>query len=235
MTRTQALIVCLIVSCQTAAAADDAAKAKRQPGEALSMGLGAVVGGLIAGPPGAILGAGGGAFLADRKLKREQRMLELESDNRGYAEQLAAARSEIERLGLAETGTGLQPVAANPAAVAAPDTLAVDVFFRTDSERLEPAAGEALQAIARLLERFPDLRAHIDGYADRRGSEVHNESLSQRRALLVRKQLENAGIDPSRLIERAYGERMAGAEERDPDGLAFDRRVRVTLSMGTEA
>jgi outer membrane protein OmpA-like peptidoglycan-associated protein len=234
MNRIQPIILCLIVGAQTATAADDPPKAERQPGEVLSMGLGAVAGGLIAGPPGAILGAGSGAFMADRKLKREQRITELEYDNRAYAEALAAARAEIDRLNVACVDSMLK-AAATPVASTAPASFAMDVFFRTDSEQLEPAAVEALRPLVRLLDQFPDLKVRIDGYADQRGADQHNEALSQRRARSVRMHLENAGIDPSRLIARAYGERMANAEEQDLDGLAFDRRVRVTLSLDTEA
>ena len=46
--------------------------------EEAGLGMGAIIGGLIAGPPGAIIGAAGGAWLGNKKKREDIKLSDLE-------------------------------------------------------------------------------------------------------------------------------------------------------------
>jgi len=79
-----------------------------------------------------------------------------------------------------------------------------------------------------ILEANPDLRVRIDGHTDSRGSDAHNQALSERRAEAVRKFFIENGIDPSRLESRGFGESQPAAPNDTPENLRLNRRVEFT-------
>jgi OOP family OmpA-OmpF porin len=90
-------------------------------------------------------------------------------------------------------------------------------------------AKRLLDESASMLNRHPDLQVDIVGYADSRGPESYNLKLSERRAEVVRKYLEQAGVDAARLTARGYGESHPGASDMSANGLAQSRRVELSL------
>ena len=69
----------------------------------------------------------------------------------------------------------------------------------------------------------------LDGYADARGTEAFNTTLSAARAEAVREALVRGGMPPDRVIVSAVGEAGSTAAEQDSDGMALDRRVQMTI------
>jgi OOP family OmpA-OmpF porin len=65
----------------------------------------------------------------------------------------------------------------------------------------------------------------IRGYTDSVGPASYNLELSQRRAEAVKQYLVNAGIDPSRLVAKGYGEADPIASNKTPEGRAQNRRI----------
>ncbi|HEX6245748.1 MAG TPA: OmpA family protein, partial [Polyangiales bacterium] len=61
--------------------------------------------------------------------------------------------------------------------------LLAPVLFSVDSDQLEPIGVAMLHEVAATLKTRPEiLRLEVQGYADARGSDAHNQELSQRRA-----------------------------------------------------
>ena len=60
-------------------------------------------------------------------------------------------------------------------------TMQEDVLFATDSDVLRPAAIERLRPLAGYLRANPGVRVAIDGHTDSRGTDAHNQDLSERR------------------------------------------------------
>jgi outer membrane protein OmpA-like peptidoglycan-associated protein len=217
------LVIMLTIGLTTAgmARADEAGVKE----EAAGFGLGALVGGLVAGPPGAVVGAAGGAWLGAREL-REQRELdrlsnELLRRNREHAELLA----EIERI------RGSQSVL-DTAARSGPEPdqgTVMAVLFRTDSADIEAELAPGLDRLARVLLKHPTARIVLSGYADARGSTTHNQNLSRTRAEGVRHYLVEVGIASERIDTEAYGETRARAGVNDREAQVFDRRVTISI------
>lgn len=82
------------------------------------------------------------------------------------------------------------------------------IEFATDEDtKLRPESEAVLEEVRALLEANPHLKKiAIEGHADERMSDAHNQGLSQRRAQSVKDWLVARGIDANRLEARGYGE-----------------------------
>ncbi len=109
------------------------------------------------------------------------------------------------------------------------------VFFRTGSMEVEGETLARIRLLGDLLRAYPELRVYLDAHSDRRGSNAHNRRLSRARADIVAGMLRNAGIPAHRIHGNAWGETLARATTDDAEGLIFDRRVDIQLSLDPEA
>ena len=213
-----------------------AVKAKSHK-EEMGLGLGAIIGGLIAGPPGAIIGAAGGAWYGDRQEKKEDKLAALEQRLHDKQAELAGLQGEFADL-QARRDTELTKVKLERQ-VSAMDKLShgvtLTVFFRTNSFNLEPDNAARIEHLAQYLRDFPEIQLQLEAYADRRGTEAYNRRLSQQRADTVRQALIQGGLQSHRIHSRAFGETGANAADGDVEGYVFDRRVRIQLSLDTQA
>lgn len=108
-------------------------------------------------------------------------------------------------------------------------TLSEDVLFQTDSDVLRPGAIDKLRPLGAYLRANPGVRVAIDGYADSRGTDQHNQDLSQRRAASVRGAFDAMGVTQARFSVVGHGERDPVATNATAAGMRLNRRVEVTL------
>ena len=108
-------------------------------------------------------------------------------------------------------------------------TLQEDVLFRTDSAVLRPGAIEKLRPLARYLRANPGVRVSIDGFTDSRGTDAHNQDLSERRAASVRQAFDDMDVVRARFSVVGHGERDPVATNATAAGMRLNRRVEVTL------
>jgi outer membrane protein OmpA-like peptidoglycan-associated protein len=205
--------------------------------EPAGIGFGALIGGLVGGPPGAILGAAGGAWLGDRADRKDGEIAELEDRLAARNEEFGRLQAEFAALRKEQAGN-LQRAALERRRSALDELTAgvsLDVFFRTGSAEPEPEFRARVKRLAAFLRDFPEIRLDIEGHADRRGTGKYNQRLSERRAAAVRALLAEAGLPAERMRIHAYGERQATAAEGDSEGYPWDRRVSISLSLDREA
>ena len=112
------------------------------------------------------------------------------------------------------------------------DTIVLDerLHFGTDDAGVRAQSFPLVRRLAKLLAEHPEyLRIELDGHADRRGDELYNLHLSERRARAVRRLLVSWGVQPDRLVVRGHG--MAAPREAGGtrDALAANRRVEFTI------
>jgi outer membrane protein OmpA-like peptidoglycan-associated protein len=108
-------------------------------------------------------------------------------------------------------------------------TMQEDVLFATDSDVLRGPAIERLRPLARYLRANPGVRVAIDGHTDSRGSDAHNQDLSERRAQSVREALDEMGVTRARFRVAGHGESNPVATNATAEGMRLNRRVEVTL------
>ncbi len=208
-------------------------------GGKLGVGGGAAIGAVVAGPPGAIIGAGIGGFFGDR-LQWAARAEKLEAsldESLADADDLRAVldneRAQLERMrrdrdrldGRIAELEQRQSLAAG---------LELAVLFRTGSSELDTDASTRIERLAVLLEQEPTLTVRLDGYADPRGDDDYNMSLSASRADAVRDALLARGIGADRVQVQAHGHTFSLADEGDADGYALERRVSISLGAGDD-
>jgi outer membrane protein OmpA-like peptidoglycan-associated protein len=204
----------LLAGCTTHADGTESAN-KTAIGAVVGSVTGAVLGNRVAGKgsrvQGTVIGAAAGAavgggigYMMDRQEAelREQ----LASERAQHQVEVERVREDMLRL-----------------------TLANEVSFDVDSAVVKPAFQPTLAKVAEVLTRYGDNHVTIVGHTDSTGSEVYNQSLSQRRAAAVLAELRRLGVPPSRLQALGQGESEPRASNATPAGREQNRRVEILL------
>lgn len=203
--------------------------------EETGLGIGALIGGLLAGPPGAIIGAAGGAWLGNREEKEDSHLLSLEQRLLEKQGELTALKSDFQRL-QGSFGQQLQKVKADRHRGVLEELsrgVSLTVYFRSDRAELEHQARPQLTRLAAFIRELPEIQVQVEAHADRRGDEAYNLALSRQRGASIVQALIDAGIDARRIHSHAYGESMAASTAGDHEAYIFDRRVSIKLTLDT--
>lgn len=113
---------------------------------------------------------------------------------------------------------------------AAPRTFAFErVHFDTGSSTIRPDDRPEIQAVAGVLNRYPNARVRLYGYADARGDAAANRTLAQARADVVRSALTAAGVDARRIEALSGGETNPLDANATTGGLAENRRTELVV------
>ena len=103
------------------------------------------------------------------------------------------------------------------------------VNFRTNSAMLLDGANTTLNQVAQQIIDNPALIVEVAGHTDSDGEYDFNLRLSQMRADSVRDYLVDAGVDPTRVSARGYGESEPVADNSTSMGRAANRRVELRV------
>jgi len=223
-------LIVLMIGSLLATSSFAAPKNRAPKEESIGVGSGAAIGALAGGPIGLVVGAAFGGWLGDR--------FHHESSARRDADDRAASAS-------AHAGSLQQLLTASERAAAEKDAalvseridhrrdlqeaLSVEVFFRTEESGLGGATEERLAKLAALVEPMDGAVIRLEGYADARGTESFNTTLSAARAQAVRDALIRGGMPADRVVVTAAGETSSTAAEQDVDGMALERRVEMIV------
>ncbi|MBP7148551.1 MAG: OmpA family protein [Acidobacteria bacterium] len=101
------------------------------------------------------------------------------------------------------------------------------VYFDTDKATLKPESVTVLDRVAASLRDWPEVRVEVGGHTDSRGSNSHNQKLSEARAQAVRDYLVDKGIDASRITAKGYGEGSPIDNNNTEEGRQKNRRVEL--------
>ena len=104
-----------------------------------------------------------------------------------------------------------------------------DITFDVDRADIKPQFYRTLNAVAIVLNAYPETDVLIAGHTDSTGSEAYNQRLSEARAAAVMHYLVSQGVDPNRIEARGFGERYPIADNRTPEGRALNRRVEIRI------
>lgn len=113
------------------------------------------------------------------------------------------------------------------------DTLLIhfdsDILFAVDSAVLSGSSRATVEEVAAVIAEYDKTAVVVQGHTDSRGSEEHNQALSDRRAGAVRNFLVGRGIDAARIVAVGYGEGEPVADNATAAGRARNRRVDILL------
>ena len=106
------------------------------------------------------------------------------------------------------------------------------MHFDSNSARVSNIAKAKLDEVALKLKQDSELRAHVLGYSDSKGSQATNDRLSAQRAEAVKAYLvERHEIDPSRITIEGRGSADPVASNDTVLGRAENRRAVIILSI----
>ncbi|MCF8331904.1 MAG: OmpA family protein [Bacteroidales bacterium] len=103
------------------------------------------------------------------------------------------------------------------------------IYFEFDKSYLKPESKTQLQELYRFMARHNKLRIEIQGHTDSLGSAEYNQRLSERRALSVKRYLEQKGIDSDRMNIKGYGKKIPIRPNKTEKGRAINRRVIIKI------
>ncbi len=214
------------IMAQTALAEDQVEPLDKQSLKSTATGV--LIGGILAGPPGMLVGMAGGALVGEiEKGELEVSALndkvQKKDDELKHERSLTAARHQAMKTMMEGKQSRLDAIQ---------DGFSFCLGFRTDSADIEPKIGDQLTSIATMLQAFPELKLKILAGADKRGSDEYNNLLSEARAQAVADQLIAAGLPESRISIHYVGHANAIYSPNDVEGLSFDRMVQLSLVKG---
>jgi outer membrane protein OmpA-like peptidoglycan-associated protein len=175
---------------------------------------GAIIGGAAAGPVGMVVGAGVGAIMGERSHKKNEAIAARKAEAALLASELESRNNSLADI---ETKAG---------------DMGSTVQFRTGQTAVRDSDRARLAKLGALVADLKDVRVRVSGFADSRGNDELNQSLSQERAEMVARELEKAGVPKDRMIIEAMGERFASTDA-GADDQAFERCVEIRLEQGT--
>ncbi len=103
------------------------------------------------------------------------------------------------------------------------------VLFETGKATLLPVSIQILEKAYTALAANPDVKVVIIGHTDNVGTDVSNQSLSERRAAAVKTWLVNKGIKADRMKTLGKGETEPRATNDTPAGRTLNRRIEFQI------
>ena len=209
-----------------------------QINEAIGFGTGATAGALLGGPVGFVIGGVFGVLVADdvndkNELERTELALSRQTNTvRQQKAKLIALQSEYER---AMADQAIQLVTLEKEIEKVMQEIESHVLFRTASSTIEDHFKTQLNLVAQGLKDNPELVVTLSGYADSRGDDTYNQSLSTDRAMSVKNYLISQGVKEKQVVTIAYGEAQPVSAQNTAEDFFFDRRVLVHVAQGNQA
>lgn len=114
-------------------------------------------------------------------------------------------------------------------------TMPSNVTFGLDSADLTAQAQTGLDAVANVLNHYPESTITIIGHTDDQGSDSYNQKLSERRAASVSNYLSTHGVNYSRLTQKGLGEKMPKVPNDSEENRAQNRRVELVVVANNNA
>jgi outer membrane protein OmpA-like peptidoglycan-associated protein len=105
-----------------------------------------------------------------------------------------------------------------------------DVNFAFDKSDIQPRFYHTLNAVSRVLARYPSTYVDVNGHTDAVGSYGYNQALSERRADAVADFLADRSVNPVRMHVAGFGKTEPIASNATVSGRAANRRVEIILT-----
>ena len=113
----------------------------------------------------------------------------------------------------------------------APHTFTFDnLNFDTNKSDIKPEYADELSNLAAIMQKYPNAKARIAGYADARGSDPANKKLGEDRANAVKAALVAKGVAANRLETASGGASDPVAPNDTAQGQAENRRTEFVIT-----
>ena len=210
--------------------------------ENIGFGTGALIGGIAAGPLGAIVAGVGGAFIAKfinvndeneelnialteekqahqltNEHTQKQYQAKLQRLETSYQQQLVALESQQQQTGQLQAG------------LLEAEKLLMSLQFSTGSSDIAAHYQEQVAALAQILNSSPNMKIDLSGYTDLTGEEALNQTLSKARVESVKTLLMAQGVDEQQIATFAFGEGAPVAPNNEREVSFYDSSAVLKL------
>ena len=145
-------------------------------------------------------------------------------DQSASAGPASLSREQDELAVFPRDGRTADDLASQPVVAPVPER---SVFFGYDQVSVSDKYDSLLVAHAAYLKAHPDFIVEVQGNCDERGSREYNLALGARRAESVKRALELAGADGSRISAISYGSEKPLSTGKDEESYSRNRRVDI--------
>ena len=203
---------------------------------------GAVIGGLVGGPIGAIVTAAFGSWVSDKTLakkenqllnteldRQQKELIAMQADYRALQARYQVAQRQAETTRLRNVSVPQNTMRMQPEFIRCCSDTELSLYFKTNSTDIEPFYKDKLLEFTSIAKKYSDTVIEITGHADRRGDSEANLVLSRGRIQMVELSLRSMGLTTASLQSNAYGESKPASEIDSLENNFFDRRVTVKL------
>ena len=123
------------------------------------------------------------------------------------------------------------PATPAPSPPPAPGEVTFDsIYFDVNKTNINPGAAKSLDRNGMLLKDNPRIQVEIAGHTDSTGSEKANQAISEKRALSVKKYLQDKyNIPDNRMTIKGYGSSKPVADNNTQEGRSKNRRVEFII------
>lgn len=104
-----------------------------------------------------------------------------------------------------------------------------NIYFKSNADELTDFAKKGLEELALTLAKENNLQIEIAAHTDNVGSDEYNKTLSEKRAVAVKKHLLQRGVQEKLLTTRGFGESMPIAPNDTEENRAMNRRVEFKI------
>lgn len=120
--------------------------------------------------------------------------------------------------------------AAPPAAPETIDLSSLRVQFAFDDYSLSKKSQQNLKTLANWMKKVPQAKIKVEGHTCDIGNNEYNLALSERRAIVAKKYLENLGISSTRISTIGYGEERPLVPNSDESHRSKNRRDEFVMA-----
>ena len=106
------------------------------------------------------------------------------------------------------------------------------VEFATGSDQLTDKGKAVLDELVPIFKTNADTNFEVGGHTDNKGNAAANLSLSERRAVTVKKYLASKGLAETRFTTKGYGDTQPVASNDTEDGRQKNRRIGFNVTGG---
>ncbi len=114
-----------------------------------------------------------------------------------------------------------------PAEMDALNLAITNLYFTTDKWIIDPTSKPHLDRLAKVMLERRDWKVRVAGFADARGTDEHNLTLSKNRAEASMYYLMSKGVKREQLVVEYYGEKNPISHNTDENGWKLNRRVEM--------
>ncbi len=104
------------------------------------------------------------------------------------------------------------------------------LYFVVDSDEVDAAGQQILQANAAVLKKYPTWQVTLEGHCDERGTAEYNLALGERRALAAKNYLVSLGVPADKVRIVSYGKEFPFDAGHDDGAWSKNRRAHFVIT-----